>query len=140
MTLEINWRKVEGILSWNLSFFLETGNSSLLRVEIWECYQGLEEATLALLWINHWVCSVAKLCLTLCDPMDCMQPTRVLCPWNFPDKNTGMGCHFLLQWIFPTHGSKLSLLCLLHWQVNSLLLCHQRSPLQYHALLYNHRW
>ena len=72
MTLEINWREVEGILAWNLPFFLETGNSNLLRVEIWECYQGLEEATLALLWINHWVCSVAKLCLTLCAPMDCM--------------------------------------------------------------------
>ena len=34
-------------------FYLETGNFNLLRVEIWECYQGLEEATLALLWINH---------------------------------------------------------------------------------------
>ena len=29
-------------------------------------------------------------------------PTRLLCPWDFPDKNTGMGCHFLLQGIFPT--------------------------------------
>ena len=30
------------------------------------------------------------------------QPTRLLCPWNFPGKNTGGGCHFLLQVIFPT--------------------------------------
>jgi len=29
-------------------------------------------------------------------------PTRLLCPWDFPDKNTGMGCHFLLQGIFLT--------------------------------------
>ena len=26
-----------------------------------------------------------------------LQPTRLLCPWNFPGKNTGVGCHFLLQ-------------------------------------------
>ena len=25
-----------------------------------------------------------------------------LCPWDFPSKNTGMGCHILLQEIFPT--------------------------------------
>ena len=36
--------------------------------------------------------------------------TRLLCPWNFPGKNTGVGCYFLLQQIFPTQGSKLSLL------------------------------
>ena len=27
------------------------------------------------------------------------------CPWDFPGKNTGVGCHFLLQGIFPTQGS-----------------------------------
>ena len=27
--------------------------------------------------------------------------TRILCPWNFPGKNTGVGCHFLFQGIFP---------------------------------------
>ena len=34
-----------------------------------------------------------------------LQPTRLLCPWNFPGKNTGVGCHFLFQGIFPTQGS-----------------------------------
>ena len=29
-------------------------------------------------------------------------PARLLCPWNFPGKNTGVGCHFLCQGIFPT--------------------------------------
>ena len=33
------------------------------------------------------------------------QPTRLLCPWDSPGKNTGVGCHFLLQGIFPTQGS-----------------------------------
>ena len=38
-----------------------------------------------------------------------LQPTRLLCPWDFPGKNTGVGCHFLLQGIFPTQGSNLHL-------------------------------
>ena len=45
---------------------------------------------------------------------------RLFCPWNFPGKNTGVDCHFLLQWIFPTQGSNLHLL---HWQADSLPLC-----------------
>ena len=38
------------------------------------------------------------------------------CPWDFPGKNTGVGCHFLLQGIFPTQGLNL---CLLHWQADT---------------------
>ena len=33
-----------------------------------------------------------------------VQPTRLLCPWEFLGKNTGVGCHFLLQGIFPIQG------------------------------------
>ena len=51
-------------------------------------------------------------CLTLCDPMD--WPTRLLCPWDSPGKNTGVGCHALLQGIFPAQGSNPCLLWLLH--------------------------
>ena len=54
-----------------------------------------------------------------------LYPTRFLCPWNFPGKNTGVSCHFLLQGIFPTQGSNL---CLLRWQADSLSLSHQGSP------------
>ena len=31
--------------------------------------------------------------------------TKLLCPWDILGKNTGVGCHFLLQGIFPTQGS-----------------------------------
>ena len=58
-------------------------------------------------------------CSTLCDPMDC-SPPRLLCPWDSPEKNTGMGCHAHLLGIFPTQGWILNLLCLLHWQTGSL--------------------
>ena len=63
---------------------------------------------------KHWVSEVAQSCPTLCDPMDCS-----LCPWNFPGKSTGVGCHFLLQGIFLTQGSNPGLLhctqILYHW-------------------------
>ena len=47
------------------------------------------------------------------DSVSCygLQPARFLCPWDSPGKNTGVGCHALLQRIFPTQGSNS---CLLH--------------------------
>ena len=42
---------------------------------------------------------------TLCNPMDCSLPGSSIHPWDFPGKSTGVGCHFLLQGIFPTQGS-----------------------------------
>ena len=53
---------------------------------------------------------------------------RLLCPWDFPGKNTGVGGHVLLQGIFPCQGSSP----LLPWQVGSLPLlvfsmCHPCS-------------
>ena len=42
-----------------------------------------------------------------------LQPTRLLCPWNSPGKNTGVGCHSLLQGIFLAKGSNPDLL---HWR------------------------
>ena len=62
-------------------------------------------------------CSVAQSRLTL----------WLLCPWNFPGNHTGVGCHFLLQEIFRTQWWKLCLLCLLHWQADSLPLAPPRK-------------
>ena len=62
----------------------------------------------------HWVVQSWP---TLCNPMDYSLPGFY--PWGSPSKNTGMGCHFLLQGIFSTQGSNASLLYLLHWQVDS---------------------
>ena len=49
-----------------------------------------------------------------------LQPTRLLCPWDSPGMNTGVGCHSVLQGIFPTQGSNPGLLQLLRWQADSL--------------------
>ena len=56
-----------------------------------------------------------------------LKPARLLASWDFPDKNTGVGCHALLQGIFLTQRLNLSLLHLLHWQADSLPLCHLGS-------------
>ena len=56
-----------------------------------------------------------------------LQPTRLLCPCDSPGKNTGVGCHALLQGIFPIGGSNLCLLYLLHWQRGSLPRSHLGS-------------
>ena len=56
-----------------------------------------------------------------------LYPTRLLCPWDSPGKNTGVGCHALLQGIFPTQGSNLHLLCLLRCRQILYLLSHQES-------------
>ena len=48
-----------------------------------------------------------------------LQPARLLCPWNSPGKNTGVGCHFFLQGNFLTQG----LNCLSHqgsWEMSQI--------------------
>ena len=53
---------------------------------------------------GNTVCLVAQLCLPLYDSMDCSPPDSSV-QGDSPGKNTGVGCHALLQGIFPTWGS-----------------------------------
>ena len=78
------------------------------------------------LWIFFWqqLCLLSW-CPTLWDPLD---PARLLCPWNIPDKNTGVCFLFLLQGISPTQGSNQSLLPLLHCRWLLYHLSHLESP------------
>ena len=71
------------------------------------------------------VALVAKSGLSLVYPNGLL-PIRLICPWDFPGKNTGVGCHFLLQGIFPTKGWNNYLL---HWQAVSLPQSQQRGPI-----------
>ena len=73
-----------------------------------------------------WAVLVAQLCLTLCNPMDCSLPgSSVL--GDSPGKNTRVGCHALLQGIFPTQGSNPGLLhCkwfFINWATREASLC-----------------
>ena len=54
-----------------------------------------------------------------------LYPTMLLCPGDFPGKNTEAGCYVLLQEILPTQELNLHLL---HWQADSLPLSHLGSP------------
>ena len=56
-----------------------------------------------------------------------LQLAKLLCPWNFPGKNTGVGCHFLLQRIFQIQESSLCLLHLLHLEGGFLTNCTTRE-------------
>jgi len=84
---------------------------------------------------QHWVvscaiCSCAVLflvthsCLTLCDPTDCSPPGSSVSE-DSPGQNTGVGCHALLQRIFPTQGLNPGLP---HCRQILYHLNHQRSP------------
>ena len=60
---------------------------------------------LAFFIVYHW-CE-CMLCLSVMSNSlqpHGLQPAKLLCPWNFPGKNTGVGCHFPLRVIFPTQG------------------------------------
>ena len=57
-----------------------------------------------------WVCVCARAVTSLVSDSAWPHgfwPARLLCPWHFPGKDTGVGCHALLQGIFPTQGSNL---------------------------------
>ena len=54
-----------------------------------------------------------------------LYPTSLLCPWNSPGKNTGVGSYSLLQGIFPTQESNQ---CLLHCRHTLYCLSHPGSP------------
>ena len=73
------------------------------------CERSHKRMNVDLRKIRSVSCSVVSNSLRLCE----LWSARLLCPWSSPGKNTGVGCHVLLQGIFPTHGLNLDLL---HWR------------------------
>ena len=61
---------------------------------------------------------------------------RLPCPWDSLGKNTGVGCHALIQRIFPIQGSNPHLFCLLHWQAGSLPRVPPGEPINDEMTLY----
>ena len=70
------------------------------------------------------VCLVTQSCPTLCGPKDCSPPGSSI-HGDSPGKNTGVGCHALIQGIFPTRGSNPGLP---HCRRILYHLSHQGSP------------
>ena len=85
-------------------------------------YEVLKSCFLFYSFPCSW-CSVSKSCPTLLWPHG---PTRLLCPWNSPGKNTRVGSQSLLQGIFPTQGLNAGLL---HCRQILYHLRHQRRQL-----------
>ena len=77
---------------------------SVLEASI-DIFSGIIYSTMSILIISSskvkWSCSVVSYSLWPCG----LQPTRLSCPRDSPGKKTGVGCHFLLQGIFPTQWS-----------------------------------
>ena len=89
------------------------------------------------IWGLTWTCmrvQLLQLRLTLCDSMNCNPPSSSV-HGDSPGKSTGVGCHDLLQRIFPTQVSNLHLLCLLllylKWITNRVLLFSTRNSGQW---------
>ena len=74
--------------------------------------------------IHMHACSVAS---AMSDSLQNygLQLAGLLCPWDSPGKNTGVGCHSLPQQVFPTQGQNLRLL---HCRQILYALSHLRSP------------
>ena len=70
---------------------------------------------------------IAQSCPTFCNPMD-YSLGRLLCPWDSPGKNTGVGSHYHLQGIFPIQGLNPGIL---HHRRILYHLCHWKSHKQY---------
>ena len=71
-----------------------------------------------MLWVWHTTHLNGNVCVGCSVVSDSSRPHGLrptgLCPWDFPGKDTGVGCHFLLQGLFPTQGLNLGLLQFKH--------------------------
>ena len=55
--------------------------------------------------LDHIACMLSRSVMSNSLGPHGLQPSRLLCPWDFPGKNFGVDCHFLLQGIFSTQQS-----------------------------------
>ena len=98
------WKKGSAIVFSHLSSDVGLFECTVSRGGFWHpqssCHRGACVCLLLFVFQTDvlCVCSVDQ-CLWLLWPHE-LQPTRFFCPWDFPGKNTGVGCHFLLQGIF----------------------------------------
>ena len=116
----IRWPK-----HWSFSFSIRPSNeySGLISFRIDWFYLRAVQGTLSKGEVVRPLCCFLAMSGSFAT-MNC-KPTRLLWPWDFPDKSTRVGCHFLLQWIFLTQESNPRLLLgrwiLYHWATREAL-------------------
>ena len=76
------------------------------------------------------LCSFAQSCPTLCNSMDCILQSPL--SMKFFRHEYWNSCHSPRQRIFLTQELKPCLLCLQHWEADSLTLCHLESPINFY--------
>ena len=81
----------------------------LIATEIFSCVKNFYDFLPCYFQICNRVLLSVCVCVSRLVMSDSLQPhglkpARLLCPWDFPDKNIGVGCHFLLQGIFLIQG------------------------------------
>ena len=132
----MQYRWLTGKIGWKEKWYRRMGNYRNYFSEICLYFPGgavveTPYSQCKISGFNHCLCipsSVASIVSNSVWPYG-LQPTRLLCPWDSPGKNTGVGCHALLQRIFPTLGSNPRLMSFyLHWQVGSLPLAPPGKP------------
>ena len=124
-------------------FHTERAESNWYNRDVW-----LVKTKISITWIftereqNQWCLDYSIFYLSICvyfcklsKSLSCvwflrpqgLWPTRLLCPWDSPGKNTGVGYHFLLQGIFLTQRLNLHPLhwgCILyHWATRDYTVC-----------------
>ena len=106
------------ILIYKMGRMIEQNSESIERIHLRLIHiKFLEE------YLRCCCCLVTRSCQTLCDSMDCSLPGSSC--QDFPGKNTGVGCHFLSQGIFPTHVS--CIFCTGRQVLYQLSLTHSKS-------------
>ena len=90
-------------------------------------------------WAGQWGRCCEKCVCSVTQMYNSVTPWTIACQaplsWDYPGKNTKVGCIVLLQGIFSTQGSNPHLLYLSHWQENSLILWHLGSCLEMDILV-----
>ena len=90
-----------------------------------KCFKDLKEFCVCGLYQSILTTKIEKVKVLVFSHVQlCVTPWTVACqaslPWDSPGKNTGVGLPFPSPGNLPNLGIKLCLLCLLHWQVDSL--------------------
>ena len=119
-TMLFNKHVINTKLSDKCMYLQEGGNKSMLFFIINSIELYNSSLCVCVQSVSH-----IRLFRTLYDPV------RVLCPWDFPSKNNGIGCHFLLQRVFLAQGWNSHLL---HCRQISLLL--SQWGIQLHSIPY----
>ena len=94
-----------GLLNIFHSFFMNFLPKMCAEFLSWARQCGVQKTEFGMKDMPLWLCVCdSRIVMSNSLKHQGLDPARFLCPWNSPDENTGVDCHFLLQGIFPIQG------------------------------------